>query len=156
VASSVRLFGCTTNDGICTTSPGEDVLYALDHLFDPLLARRDTLLHTLESAVGRLDEAAQQMHTFNSTLYELRGEALAGKKPRRFEDFDAMLSRLSNAVRVLGHAMEAVEVRERRDTRRLEEERAALEAVEESRPRHRRVRERASVREHQQPRWLWW
>ncbi|KAK1957413.1 hypothetical protein LY78DRAFT_697266 [Colletotrichum sublineola] len=151
------VFKSAISDADPKTFPAEDVLYALDHLFDPLLARRDTLLHTLKSAIGRLDEAAQQMYTFNSTLYELRGEALAGKKPRRFEDFDALLSRLAYAVRVLSHEIEAVGVRERRGgTRRLEDERAALEAVEESRPRHRRARERASVREREQSRWLWW
>lgn len=42
------------------------MLYALDRLFDPLPTRRDTLLHTLGSAVGGLNEAAGRMYVFNA------------------------------------------------------------------------------------------
>ncbi|KAI8305201.1 hypothetical protein K4K59_012306 [Colletotrichum sp. SAR11_240] len=40
------------------TFPAEDVFYAYDRLFTPLLPRRDALLTTLESATGMLNDAA--------------------------------------------------------------------------------------------------
>lgn len=127
-------------------SPSEDVSYAHDRLFDPLLPRRDTLLHTLESATGLLDDAAGRMYEFNATLHETRGEARApgGRRRYAFEDFDVLLGRVKDALGILDHELEAVGVRERqrrRDGVGEEEEAAAARKVEEKRPRRRRERE---------------
>ncbi|KAI8234121.1 hypothetical protein K4K55_004935 [Colletotrichum sp. SAR 10_96] len=81
------------------TFPAEDVFYAYDRLFAPLLPRRDALLTTLESATRMLEDAAGRVYEFNATLHGIRAEAKKGTREGfAFEGVEVLLGRVKDAL----------------------------------------------------------
>ncbi|KAF4922549.1 hypothetical protein CGCVW01_v005212 [Colletotrichum viniferum] len=135
--------------------PAEDVYYAYDRLFTPLLPRRDALLTALESATGMLEDAAGRVYEFNATLYGIRAEAKKGTRGGyAFEGVEMLLGRVKDALAVLDYELEAVGVRERQRLRDGEGGEEEAREVEERRPRRRREREERDRKE--RGRKAWW
>ncbi|KAF4827411.1 hypothetical protein CGCSCA4_v015023 [Colletotrichum siamense] len=139
------------------TFPAEDVFYAYDRLFTPLLPRRDALLTTLESATRMLEDAAGRVYEFNATLHEIRAEAKKGTRGGfAFEGLEVVLGRVKDALAVLDYELEAVGVRERQRLRDGEGGEEEAREVEERRPRRRREREERDREERERGRKAWW
>ncbi|KAF4861774.1 hypothetical protein CGCSCA1_v014869 [Colletotrichum siamense] len=139
------------------TFPAEDVFYAYDRLFTPLLPRRDALLTTLESATRMLEAAAGRVYEFNATLHEIRAEAKKGTRGGfAFEGLEVVLGRVKDALAVLDYELEAVGVRERQRLRDGEGGKEEAREVEEWRPRRRREREERDREERERGRRAWW
>ncbi|KAK1843549.1 hypothetical protein CCHR01_13812 [Colletotrichum chrysophilum] len=139
------------------TFPAEDVFYAYDRLFTPLLPRRDALLTTLESATRMLEDAAGRVYDFNATLHGIRAEAKEGTRGAcTFEGLEVLLGRVKDALAVLDYELEAVGVRQRQRLRDGEGGEEEAREVEERRPRRRREREERDREERERGRKAWW
>ncbi|KAJ0358252.1 hypothetical protein COL154_009316 [Colletotrichum chrysophilum] len=139
------------------TFPAEDVFYAYDRLFTPLLPRRDALLTTLESATRMLEDAAGRVYDFNATLHGIRAEAKEGTRGAcTFEGLEVLLGRVKDALALLDYELEAVGVRQRQRLRDGEGGEEEARDVEERRPRRRREREERDREERERGRKAWW